>query len=339
MPNLYYHLLALLLTAFVVLSGFDLGAGVLHLFVAKDDRERRVVLAAIGPHWDGNEVWLLAAGGTMLLAFPSALGAALSGLYLAVFFIVWSLMLRGLSIELRNHLQDELWRAACDALLGVSSALLCVLLGAALGNVLRGFSFDEGGQFSLPLFASFMPRAPVGLLDVFTVSVGAFALLALGGHGASFLAWKTDGLVHDRSARLALWLGIATALVWPVLLVFALAVGHLPTPPVVCALIACAAIALGARVWLLRARSFRGAFLASCAFFGLAIFGTAVARAPWLLVDAGGERHVSADAAAASAHGLAIGLWWWPIAFVLAAVYGLNLFRIHRGKALIATDA
>jgi cytochrome d ubiquinol oxidase subunit II len=138
MVELWYAIVALMLTAYVVLDGFDLGAGALHLFVARTDTERRQVLAAIGPYWDGNEVWLLASGGALLVAFPKALAVGLSGFYLAIFFLLWTLLLRGISIEFRSHVEAPLWRAFWDAVFGCASGLLAILFGAALGNLLRG---------------------------------------------------------------------------------------------------------------------------------------------------------------------------------------------------------
>jgi cytochrome bd ubiquinol oxidase subunit II len=199
MHELWFGIVALMLTAYVVLDGFDLGAGALHLWVARDDRERRTVLAAIGPFWDANEVWLLAAGGALFLAFPRALAAGLSGFYLAIFMVLWCLILRGVAIEFRSHITEPLWRRFWDTVFAFASALLPVLLGAALGNVIRGVPLTRDGWFQLTLFTSFLPRDPVGILDWFTVVSGVFALVALAGHGALFLAWKTAGPVGDRA--------------------------------------------------------------------------------------------------------------------------------------------
>src|SRR5215471_16645862 len=133
--ELWFAIVSLMLTAYVVLDGFDLGAGALHLFVARSDQERRQVLGAIGPFWDGNEVWLLATGGVLFLAFPKVLASGLSGFYFAIFLVLWVLILRGIAIEFRSHVEHPLWRAAWDFVFGVASALMPVLFGAALGNL------------------------------------------------------------------------------------------------------------------------------------------------------------------------------------------------------------
>ncbi len=213
--ELWFAIAAVMLTAYVVLDGFDLGAGALHLYVARTDQERRQVLAAIGPYWDGNEVWLLATGGALFVAFPPVLASGLSGFYFAIFLVLWSLILRGISIEFRSHIEHPLWRTAWDFVFCAGSAVLPVLFGAALGNLLRGLPIDGQGYFALALFTDFTARPPVGILDWYTVLAGIFGLLAIAGHGATFLAWKTDGEVHVRSHRAAMWFYGAVAVLWP----------------------------------------------------------------------------------------------------------------------------
>ena len=131
MQTLWFAIAALVIATYVVLDGFDFGAGALHLLVAKRDPERRQVLAAIGPFWDGNEVWLLVAGGVLFVAFPKVLASGLSGFYFAIMLVLWVLILRGIAIEFRSHLEDSMWRAVWDAVFGVASTLAPVLFGAA----------------------------------------------------------------------------------------------------------------------------------------------------------------------------------------------------------------
>src|SRR5947209_3824924 len=138
METLWYAILAGMLTVYVVLDGFDFGAGILHLFVARTDEERRTVLAAIGPVWDGNEVWLIASGGMLVYAFPRAYAGGFSGFYLPLMMALWLLILRGLSIEFRSLEPIPLWRSFWDGVFFFSSTLMAIVLGAALGNVIRG---------------------------------------------------------------------------------------------------------------------------------------------------------------------------------------------------------
>src|SRR5712675_3006254 len=138
METLWFCLVAFLIAGYVVLDGFDLGAGAIHLLVAETDAERSAVLSSIGPVWDGNEVWLVAGGGTLYFAFPALYSAAFSGFYLALMMVLWLLILRGISIELRSHIESPIWKPFWDLIFGGSSALLALLYGAALGNVVRG---------------------------------------------------------------------------------------------------------------------------------------------------------------------------------------------------------
>src|SRR5580700_12189338 len=134
METVWFCLVAIMLAVYVLLDGFDLGAGAIHLLVAKTNEEKRQVLASIGPVWDGNEVWLIAVGGTLFFAFPLLYASSFSGFYLPLMIVLWLLILRGMSIEVRSHLAEPLWHAFFDTLFAGSSALLAVFLGAALGN-------------------------------------------------------------------------------------------------------------------------------------------------------------------------------------------------------------
>src|SRR5215467_572701 len=138
METAWFIILSLMLATYVVLDGFDFGAGILHLFVAKTDAERRTVLAAIGPVWDGNEVWLIASGGVLVFAFPRVYAAGFSGFYLPLMMVLWLLILRGLSIELRSHQDNPLWRNFWDVSFALASAIIAAVLGASLGNLIRG---------------------------------------------------------------------------------------------------------------------------------------------------------------------------------------------------------
>src|SRR5271154_4551231 len=143
MAGLWFWIVAAMIATYVVLDGFDLGAGAIYLVAAKTNDERRRVLRAIGPVWDGNEVWLIAAGGTLYFAFPVLYASAFSGFYLALMMVLWLLILRGISIELRGHIDGPLWKPFWDLVFGVSSTLLALLLGVALGNVVRGVPLDS----------------------------------------------------------------------------------------------------------------------------------------------------------------------------------------------------
>src|ERR1700680_4750352 len=152
MRTLWFCLVAGMITMYVLLDGFDLGAGAIHLLVAKTDEERRQVLASIGPVWDGNEVWLIAAGGTLYFAFPRLYASSFSGFYLPLTIVLWLLILRGIGIEFRAHIESPVWQDFFDVIFSVSSILLAVFFGAALGNVVRGVPLDSTGYFFEPLW-------------------------------------------------------------------------------------------------------------------------------------------------------------------------------------------
>jgi len=344
MEMLWFWIAAVMVAVYVVMDGFDFGAGALHLAVARSDRERRQVLAAIGPFWDGNEVWLLAGGGVLFLAFPKVLASGLSGFYLAIMLVLWVLILRGIAIEFRSHVGDGMWRAFWDGTFFLASTLAPVLFGAALGNLLRGVPLGEDGWFALPLFESFSPTGALGILDWYTVLAGLFALVALAHHGALFLAWKTDGPVRERSlawaARLfpavtAVWIAAsaATARVAPE--VFA----GVPGRPLawLATLLAVAGIVMS----FVHRRAGRdlAAFLGSAAFLLGILAATAASIFPTMLKSATDPAlSLTALNSAASATSLTRGLWWWPVGLVLAIVYAAFLFRFHRGKVQAAAE-
>jgi len=344
MADLWFAIVSAMLTAYVVLDGFDFGAGALHLIVAKTNAERRRVLGAIGPFWDGNEVWLLASGGALFVAFPKALAAGLSGFYFAIFLVLWALILRGVAIEFRSHVEAPLWRAFWDTTFSVASASLAILFGAALGNLVRGLPLDAAGWFSLPLFTDFTPRDPVGILDWYTVLTGVFALAALVAHGAAFLAWKTDGPVQARARRAASYGFGALAVIWPAVTVATriaapdfLAV--FPSRPFAWFGLLAAIGGLTAGAWALRRGHDRGAFLASCAFLAGLMIATAACSFPALLRSSGDPTFaITAASAANDRHGLATALSWWLIGIPLAIGYFVLTFRLHLGKAPVAGE-
>ncbi len=344
MEQLWFWLVAGMVAVYAVLDGFDFGAGVLHLFVARTDPERRQVLAAIGPWWDGNEVWLLAGGGAMFLAFPKVLAAGFSGFYLALFLVIWCLLLRGIAIEFRSHVGDAMWRAFWDAVFALSSTLLPVLLGAALGNVMRGVPLDAGGWFHIALFTDFSARNPVGILDWYTLLMGGFALAILAGHGATFLAWKTDGPVQARALRAAPGLWIAVAVLWAALTAGTWTVspgvfhGWMGSP---LAQAATGLYVLGAAAVFLGLRKGRHllAFLGSSAFILGILAASAASVWPVMLrstLDPAWS--LTARNAASAPAGLRAGLGWWLVAFPLVVAYFAMLFRLFRGKAQAAPE-
>jgi len=344
METIWFVIVSLMLATYVVLDGFDFGAGILHLFVAKTDEERRTVLSAIGPLWDGNEVWLLAGGGILFFAFPRAYSAGFSGFYLPLTMVLWLLILRGVSIEFRSMEKSPLWRSAWDGVFAFSSILMAVVLGAALGNVIRGVPLNAEGYFSGPLFTNLMPGRNPGVLDWYTVLLGVFALLTLAMHGALFLRMKTDGAVRERATSLGgkLWVAVvvvgilmttATQFIQPTLFATML------TRPLAWILSTGNFAALFAIPWLLRRNSEGGPFFASAALIASSLATAAVGLFPTILrstLDPAND--LTTTSATAGGIGLAVGLTFWLLAIALAIVYFTYLFRSFRGKVNLADD-
>lgn len=188
-----FGVIAFMLTAYVLLDGYDLGIAALMPFVARTDRERRATMDAIGPFWNGNEVWLIAAGGALFALFPQAYASAFSGFYLPLMVVLWLLMGRGIALELRGHFPSALWHQFWDAVFSLSSVLLILLFGIALGNLIRGVPLDANGYF-VGTFGF--------LLNPFALFVGASGVVALALHGAAFLAWRIEGPPAERARRL-----------------------------------------------------------------------------------------------------------------------------------------
>jgi cytochrome d ubiquinol oxidase subunit II len=341
MIEVSYGILVFMLTVFLVLEGWDFGAGLLHFVVGRDEKDRGVVISAIGPLWIWHEVWLVAFGGMTFVAFPAVLASAFAGYYLALHLLLWCLIVRGIAIEARGHVRDALWREAWDFAFAVSNLLLAVLVGVALGNVIRGEPLDANGNFTLPFFTDFGVRGPVGILDWYTLSIGIFVVVLFGAHGASFLAWKTEGRVHDRSERLArrLWpivlfllLGTAveTASVRPDLFT-----GMLHRPLAWLALAGVAGGGLAALLGQARRRE-SAAFVGSCILISSLMAAGAVGVFPVMLHSTLAPKDsVTAYSGATDAHGLGLALIWWPFALVLAIGYFIFIHRYYRGKVRV----
>lgn len=197
--TIWFILIAVLFTGFFFLEGFDFGVGILMPFVGKNDGERRVVINAIGPHWDGNEVWLLAAGGAMFAAFPHWYATMFSGFYLALVLMLFALIVRGVAFEFRSKDENPLWRRTWDWGIFVGSLLPALLWGVAVGNLLGGVAIDARMIYVGGFLELLNPYALLGGLTF----VSLFAL-----HGAAFLSLKTEGRIRARahSAATMLWL-------------------------------------------------------------------------------------------------------------------------------------
>jgi len=338
MGHIWFCLVAAMLTVYVVLDGFDLGAGILHVVVARTDSERRLVLASIGPVWNGNEVWLIAAGGTLYFAFPLLYASSFSGFYLPLMMVLWLLILRGTAVEFRSHVEGSVWPAFWDGVFCLASVLLVIFYGAALGNVVRGVPLDAQGRFFESLWTNFLPGANAGILDWFTVLAGIASLAALTLHGACWLAFRTEGEIQQRARR------IGAGVWWAVI--------------VATAMITAASFRLQPQLWysfsthpwrfafpliaiggLVGVRWFAGkgndarAFYSSCAYLLGMLTSVAAGLHPYVLpACTRTEYGLTVANTKAADYGLRIGLIWWVIGMALATTYTVFSYRHFAGK-------
>ncbi len=190
LANIWFVLVAFLLTVYVILDGFDLGAGVLYPLLGKTEADKSVIRASIGPVWDGNEVWLITGAGAIFAAFPMVYAMTFSGFYLAIMLVLFGLILRAVSLEFRHG--DSSWSKVWDGAFFLGSLVPSLLVGVALGNVIRGVPLDAQGNYT----GTFLE-----LLNPYSLLVGVTGLLLITQHGAAWLAVKSEGGLHARALR------------------------------------------------------------------------------------------------------------------------------------------
>lgn len=342
MATLWFMIVAVMVAAYVLLDGFDLGAGAIHLCIAKTNDERRTILRAIGPVWDGNEVWLLAAGGALYFAFPLLYASSFSGFYLPLMMVLWLLMLRAIGIEFRAHINEPMWQGFFDVVFNVSSMLLAIFFGAALGNVIRGVPLNADGYFFEPLWTNWRVGQNNGILDWYTVLCGVIALVTLTVHGCLYLTMKTEGDLQQRARKVAssLWLVqvvltgvslIATLYVQPKVL------HNYEDWPIGFVIPLVVIISLLYMFLAMKKKNDLGAFLGSCGYIVGMLVGAAFALYPMVLPASTDPAYsLTIENTKTGAHGMAVGLVWWSIGIVFAIVYFVFIFRMFRGKVNLA---
>jgi len=338
MELLWFCLGTAMIMGYVILDGFDLGAGVVQLLVAKSSDEKAQVLRSIGPVWDGNEVWLVAAGGAMFLAFPTLYASSFSGFYLALMLALWLLILRGIAIEFRSRIDNPLWVPAWDTVFGAASAVLAFVFGVALGNVVRGVPLDANGYFFLPLWTNLLPGANAGVIDWYTLLVGATAFVVLGVHGSLWVVMKTAGSLQDdtRAFVVKFWRVLILLTVVMSLLSFAIQPNlwkQFTTHPWGIIFPALALTGL-LRVRTLSARrQDKPAFLSSSLYLAGMLASVAFGIFPNVLPsNTTPDFSLTIYNAAAAEHGLTIALWWFIPGMALATAYSIFAYRHFAGK-------
>ena len=206
---LWFILITVLFVGFFFLEGFDFGVGILLPFLGKNDTERRVIINTIGPHWDGNEVWLITAGGAMFAAFPNWYATLFSGFYLALFLLLFAIIIRGVSFEFRSSDSSPLWRSTFDWMIFTGSLLSAILWGVAMTNIVKGVPIDAKMQYVGTFFT---------LLNPYTIVGGLTTLFVFMFHGALFLSLKTTGEMAKRASKAAQTIGLVAI---PVVLLMA----------------------------------------------------------------------------------------------------------------------
>jgi len=333
MNTLWFWIVAVMFSIFAVLDGFDMGVGIIHLVVTRNDTERRMLLESIGPVWDGNEVWLIAGGGALFFAFPGAYASGFSGFYLPLIMVLWLLILRGIAIEFRNHIDSPVWIPFWDVTFSGASALLALFFGVALGNVIRGVPLDANDSFFLPLWTDFRISSGPGVLDWFTIALGLTSVVALALQGSLWVAMRTSGDLQRRARDLA-------RLAWVVTLVLTIAVmivvpftlphfsaRYLTRPLGLILPIAALGALVGVRISN-GAGSDQSAFLYSSGYILSMLAAAAFGHYPSLLPAIGGAQNgLTIYNASTTSYGLSIGLVWFIPGILLASGYFLFAYR------------
>jgi len=338
MESIWFAIVAFMVAAYVILDGLDIGAGIIAPLIARSNDDRRTILRSIGPVWDGNEVWLLAAGGTLYFAFPLLYASSFSGFYLPLMMVLWLLMLRGLGLELRNHLDTDVWRNFFDFIFSLSSILLAIFFGAALGNVIRGVPLRPDGYFFEALWTNWRVGTDPGILDWYTVMAGVVALVVLALHGALYVTTKTEGDLNTRTRKLA-------STLWPVVLLLTLFslvatiyirpewLANYKNFPVLFIVPAIVFVSQFSVLHFHVKGNEKAAFVSSAVYIAFMLVGAAVALYPNVLPSSGDPAlSLTVHNAKAGEHGLQVGLVWWSLGLVIAVGYFFYVYRMFRGK-------
>ena len=333
--TVWFLLIGVLLTGYAILDGFDLGVGVLHLF-ARDEEERRLHINAIGPVWDGNEVWLLTGGGALFAAFPVVYATVFSGFYLALMLVLVALILRAVSFEFRGKVASAGWRRLWDWAFGLGSLVPSIVFGVAVGNLLRGLPFDADGNLDVTLF---------GLLNPYALLIGILSLATFLMHGATYLTLKTGGALQDRMARLAanLWVGYVVSFVLASVATFVAAPWIYRAPGPSIPTIVCVAALLASEFVLplaLRDRRFGRAFLASSVAIAAQIGLAAAALYPRLVPARPDlERSLTIFNAASSPRTLTTMLVIALVGMPCVIAYTAIIYRVFRGRTVLGEES
>ncbi|GAA3337111.1 cytochrome d ubiquinol oxidase subunit II [Amorphoplanes nipponensis] len=324
LTTVWFALIAILWAGYFLLEGFDFGVGILLPVLGRDERERRLLINTIGPVWDGNEVWLLVAGGATFAAFPEWYATLFSGFFLPLLIILVALILRGVAFEYRGKVDDDRWRRRWDACIIGGSLVPALLWGVAFGNIVRGVALDADHEYVGGFFNLLNPYALLGGLTTLTL----FTL-----HGAVFLALKTDGEVRERAGRLAATLGGPVIAIAGAFLLWT-AIAHRDHGGWI--LSALAAAALAGAVLAAYARREGWAFLATGATIVLATFALFVTLFPDVMPATVAANSLTVDNASSTPYTLKVMTWVAVIFTPVVLAYQGWTYWVFRKRLTVA---
>lgn len=332
----WYVLFVIIISGYLILDGFDLGVGILHLSLAKTDHERRIILNSIGPIWDGNEVWLVVGGGVLFAAFPLVYASLFSGFYIAMMLILLVLILRTVAIEFRSKRPGRTWRTIWDATFALSSMLIALLFGVAFGNIISGVPLDAQQN----IYTSFL-----GLLSPFTLLVGITTVAMMAMHGAIYLTMKVEGALLARLRTLlpklmVIFFLLNTLVVLGVLFSLPHAMANYFSTYTLAIFPAIALVALIAAWRLVHTANYFKAFLASSTMIVLLMFSGAISLFPNLLISTiDTSYNLTIYNGAAAPNSLLIMLIIALIGMPFVLAYTAGVYYIFRGKVQLTAES
>lgn len=334
--DVWYVLFVVIVAGYLIMDGFDLGVGILHLFVARTDTERRINLNSIGPVWDGNEVWLVLAGGVLFAAFPMVYASLFSGFYGAMMLVLLVLILRTVAIEFRSKRPGPGWRSAWDTVFFLASFGIALLLGVAFGNIMLGVPIDALGNMSPNVLA---------LLNPYALLIGVTTVFMLALHGSIYLSMKTDGELLERVKRwvprlLVIFFVLNTLVVAAsIMLREHIAVNYLAHPWL--AIFPAAALACVVAAWLMvRRERYFTAFILSAAMIAGLLFSAAVGLYPNLLISTLDPAYnLTIFNAASAANTLTVMLVMALIGMPFVLLYTGGVYYIFRGRVQLGPES
>jgi cytochrome bd ubiquinol oxidase subunit II len=335
LADLWFGLFVLIIAGYLILDGFDMGVGILHLPLAKTDLERRTMLNSIGPVWDGNEVWLVIGGGVLFGVFPLVYASLFSGFYLAMMLVLMTLIFRAVAIEFRSKEPGARWRRGWDIAFWASSAGLALLLGVAFGNIVRGVPIDADGSISVSL---------IDLLSPFALLFGITTIAMFALHGALYLRMKLEGDLLDRLERwiprIAIAFVVLITAIFVVMILDDQQITHRFVQdiwPIIFPIGALVALVIGWRM-LKAGRDFE-AFVASGAMIGLLLISAAIGLYPNLLISSIDPAYnLTTLNAAAAENTLVVCLVMALIGVPFILLYTIGVYYIFRGKTRVEPE-